>query len=68
MPLDPDILAILACPKSKEPLRLTPNEDGLVCEASGLVYPIQDGIPILLVDKAVPIADWPDALHADEAD
>jgi uncharacterized protein YbaR (Trm112 family) len=26
--------------------------DELVCEASGLAYPINDGIPVLLIEEA----------------
>ena len=41
---------MLVCPKSKEPLKLEGGE--LVCEKTGLAYPIIDGIPILLVEEA----------------
>lgn len=50
MAVDENLLAILACPVSKLPLR---EEDGwLVCEGSGLKYPVRDGIPVLLVEEA----------------
>ena len=32
--------------------------DGFLCAACDKVYPIYDGIPVLLVDKAIPRADW----------
>jgi uncharacterized protein YbaR (Trm112 family) len=32
-------------------------EEGLYCAESGLVYPIVSGIPILLVDEALPASE-----------
>ena len=31
-------------------------EAGLVCESGSLIYPIKDGIPVLLADEAIEIA------------
>jgi uncharacterized protein YbaR (Trm112 family) len=28
-------------------------EDGLVCDACKLLYPIRDGIPVMLIDEAL---------------
>jgi uncharacterized protein YbaR (Trm112 family) len=50
--LSQDLLDILACPKCKGELRLTDQQDGLVCEACKLRYPIKDDIPIMLIDEA----------------
>lgn len=58
MPLNKELLDILACPKCKGELTLTDAEDGLVCDADKLVYPIREEIPVMLVDEAVPLADW----------
>ena len=44
------LLKLLVCPKSKASLKQVDNE--LICEVSGLAYPIEDGIPILLVEEA----------------
>ena len=55
MPIDKELLAILACPKCKGDIRLTEKGDGLVCQACKLVYPIKDDIPVMLIDEAVPI-------------
>ena len=52
MSFDKELLDILACPKCKGDLSLTPQEDGLVCEACRLKYEIKDGIPILLIEEA----------------
>ena len=56
MALSQDLLDILAFPKCKGELHLTGNQDGLVCEACKLRYPIKDDIPIMLIDEAERIA------------
>lgn len=50
--MDEELLEILACPKCKGALQLTPEESELRCEACRLSYRIDDGIPILLIDEA----------------
>jgi len=52
--MDEELLDLLACPKCKGALTLTPEESELRCEACRLGFRIDDGIPILLVDEAVP--------------
>ncbi|HZD54961.1 MAG TPA: Trm112 family protein [Candidatus Aquicultoraceae bacterium] len=52
--MDEELLEILACPKCKGPLQLTPEESELRCEACRLSYRVDDGIPILLLDEASP--------------
>jgi uncharacterized protein len=52
MALSQDLLDILACPKCKGGLRLTEQQNGLVCEACKLRYPIKEDIPIMLIDEA----------------
>ena len=32
-------------------------EEGLVREDDGVVYPVRDSIPIMLIDEAIPLAD-----------
>ena len=55
MSLDPELLAILVCPRCKGELehREGPDE-ALVCRACRLAYPVEDGIPVMLVDDARP--------------
>lgn len=55
MPLDPELLEILACPRCKGALRLSPSGDGLVCDRCRLRYPIEDDIPQMLVEEAEPL-------------
>lgn len=43
---------MLVCPVCKKPVLLTANRDGLKCAECRRVYPIQDEIPIMLVDAA----------------
>ena len=52
MPIDQELLDILACPKCKGDLTLTESQDGLVCNACALKYQIKDDIPIMLIDEA----------------
>ncbi|MCU0648129.1 MAG: Trm112 family protein [Gemmatimonadaceae bacterium] len=56
MPFPADLLEILVCPKSKAPLEYHAGPpEVLLCRTSQLVYPIRDGIPILLIDEAQPL-------------
>jgi len=48
--LDPVLLEVLACPACKGPLTI--DEGGLGCAACALVYPVENGIPVLLADAA----------------
>jgi uncharacterized protein len=48
--IDNDLLEILICPLTRS--RLRQEGDRLVAEVGGLRYPIQDGIPVMLIDKA----------------
>jgi uncharacterized protein len=52
VPTDPALLEILACPACRAPL--SEGDGTLVCtrDGCGLVYPVTDGIPVLLVDEA----------------
>ena len=52
--MDEELLDLLACPKCKGALTLTPEESELRCDRCRLGYRIEDGIPILLIDEAVP--------------
>jgi uncharacterized protein YbaR (Trm112 family) len=57
MPLDADLLEILACPSDDHaPLReeQRAGRDVLVCTFCAASYPIEDGIPVLLLDEATP--------------
>ena len=53
MPINKELLDILACPKCKGGLVYKEAEDGLVCNACKLMYPVKDNIPVMLIDEAV---------------
>ncbi|HVN27199.1 MAG TPA: Trm112 family protein [Candidatus Binataceae bacterium] len=55
MAISQELLDILACPKCKGELQLTAAQDGLVCNACKLVYPIREDIPVMLIDEAKPL-------------
>ena len=79
-PMDPELLSILCCPETHQPLRLAPAdlrvslneriregnirnrsgraitepcEAGLLREDGKSLYPVQGGLPILLVAEAI---------------
>jgi uncharacterized protein YbaR (Trm112 family) len=83
MPISPDLLEILVCPETRQPVapaseatlaklnseiaeerlrnrggeRVTaPIEEGLVREDGRILYPIDDGIPVMLIDESIEIA------------
>lgn len=47
-----DLLDMLVCPVCHKPLDLKNNGQALKCGICRRVYPIQDDIPVLLVDEA----------------
>jgi uncharacterized protein YbaR (Trm112 family) len=53
MPISQDLLEILACPKCKGEIHLNSSDDGLVCDACRLMYPIREDIPVMLIDEAI---------------
>ena len=55
--MDKKLLSILVCPVSKAPLEYNSETNELVCRASGLAYPIRDGIPVMLEGEARAITD-----------
>jgi uncharacterized protein YbaR (Trm112 family) len=58
------LVELLVCPKSKQPLIYFPRGEAdrdeadafLLCPTSGLRYPIQDGVPVMLVNEAVALS------------
>jgi uncharacterized protein YbaR (Trm112 family) len=80
--IDKELLDILACPETKEPVRMADQalvdelnariekgevtnrggekvekrmDAGLVREDGKFLYPIEDDIPIMLIDEAIPL-------------
>ena len=52
MAVDPALLEILVCPVCKTPVHPVNNGAGLKCETCRRVYPVQDDIPVMLIDEA----------------
>jgi len=80
MPVDSELLEILVCPETRQPVRpaepallerlnariragelrnrggeavTTPLEEGLVREDGKILYPVDDGIPVMLVEESI---------------
>jgi len=54
VPLDARLLEILICPACHGDVTELQAEEGLECSDCGRVYPIREGIPVMLVDEASP--------------
>jgi hypothetical protein len=57
MPMNRELIEILACPKCKGTLELRADESAFVCRACRLVYAVQDEIPNFIVEEAQPLAE-----------
>ena len=87
-PIDPALIEMLACPETKQPVRVAdpalidrlnaargegklknrggePVEDeldgGFIREDEVYLYPIIDGIPVMLIDKAIALEGYLDS-------
>jgi uncharacterized protein len=61
MPLNPQLLEILACPDDKGPLLYFEDEDCLYNPRLKRRYAVRDDIPVMLVDEAETVDDDEDA-------
>ncbi|MCC4832405.1 MULTISPECIES: Trm112 family protein [Shewanella] len=55
MAFDKKLLEIVACPVCKGKLEFDKEADQLICKADKLAYPITEGIPVLLENRAIPL-------------
>jgi uncharacterized protein len=53
MPLQPDLLEILRCPKCLG--RVAEADKGLTCDKCRLLFPVVDDIPNFLLEEAIPL-------------
>lgn len=63
MPLDQELLEILACPQCKGDISEADSGKTLLCNRCQLKYPVRDGIPVMLIEEAM---DLKKTLHLDE--
>ena len=52
MAVNKELLDLLVCPKCKGDINLEEDGSGLVCNPCKLLYPIEDDIPVMLIDEA----------------
>ena len=57
MSLDPELLAILACPEDKESLIYVAEDEVLYNPRLHQAYDIRNGIPVLLVSESRKVSD-----------
>lgn len=50
--IDPRLLEVLICPKTRGPLRYDRKTNELISAKAKLAFPVREGVPIMLVDEA----------------
>jgi uncharacterized protein YbaR (Trm112 family) len=82
MPVDPELLEILVCPETRQPVALAPDEllaslnekikagdlrnrggktvetplqEGLLREDGRILYPVDDSIPVMLIEESIEV-------------
>ena len=50
--LDKDLIKMLVCPITKSNLIYDKENNELISQEAGLVFPIINGVPILIIDEA----------------
>lgn len=56
--LDKRLLDVLVCPGCKGDLEYrTEGEEMLICRKCELGFPVKDGIPVMLLEDAVPVGE-----------
>ena len=55
MPLNQELIDILACPKCKGALKLRDDQSAFECGHCKLAYPVIDDIPNFIVEEAQPV-------------
>ena len=56
MAINGELLDKLACPKCHGPLEMIGDEKGLACRTCDLLYEIKEGIPVMIVELALPLS------------
>jgi len=47
-----DLLDLIVCPACKKDLELKTDPEALKCTACKRVYPVRDGLPVLLIEES----------------
>lgn len=55
--MDARLLDILVCPICKGTLKFDRDRATLTCRADRLVFPVRDGIPVMIESEATPLAE-----------
>jgi uncharacterized protein len=55
--INKDLLKILACPKCKTAVVQEGDTIRCTSKTCGLIYPVRDGIPVMLIEEAAKPAD-----------
>ena len=55
--MDARLLDILVCPICKGTLKFDRDAATLTCRVDRLVFPIRDGIPVMIESEATPLAE-----------
>lgn len=53
--IDPKMLGVLVCPKTRGPLTFNSDTNELISKKAKLAYPIREGVPIMLIEEARPL-------------
>ncbi len=59
-----ELLDILACPRCQGNVIFDTSKEGMLCTKCGLLYPVQNGIPIMLEDEAFPVREGGEIMTA----
>lgn len=52
MSIDARLLEMLVCPGCRGRVQLRPDSQAIDCSGCGRVYPVRDGIAVMLLDQA----------------
>ena len=61
--IDKKLLSLLVCPVTKAPVEYDKAKEELICWASGLAYPVRDGIPVMLESEARQLSEEEKEAH-----
>ena len=50
--INPQLLEVIACPRCLARLQYDQENQRLICYYEQIAYPIKNGVPVLLADKA----------------